>query len=132
MNDIEKKIARWNDATQDLANIFTEKYHPNLEAKPVWLKDEMGGIYRVGKHWWVFENMIMALSTNANPEHLFLYHDYDLAKCHRGEVTDITLKEFLNTDNHGRNNILEGLQETPKEELKKMLKRLLNTALEKV
>jgi hypothetical protein len=76
-------IQKWRNATEELAQVFTEKYFPAEEygKYTFWAGDEIGGVFCVSDYFFDVDRMIEALELGATFEQIGDYVNMELEHC---------------------------------------------------
>ena len=88
-----KELENWEKSTQELADKFIDKYHPD-HWEWVWSGDVIGANIIVDEHYfWSMDNVIDAFKLDIPKDTLFKWHDLALEAFHQG-------KSFQNLKNY--------------------------------
>lgn len=87
MNKIKNAIANWEWTTQEIANLFVEKYYgKRYEVEAWWVADEIGGVYFINDTFFNVDQMKDFLRFNYSKKKMFDYMDYQLDITSKGEI----------------------------------------------
>ena len=80
-----KELKNWEKATQELADLFVKKYHPE-SFEYVWDSNEIGRNIIVDElYCWSVSHMVDALRMNIPQEKLFQWHNLALKAFEKGQ-----------------------------------------------
>jgi len=87
MNKIKNAIANWEWTTQEIANLFVEKYYGRkYEVEAWWVGGEVGGVYFINDTFFNLDQMRDFLRFNYPKKKMFDYMDYQLEITEKGEI----------------------------------------------
>ncbi len=87
MNKIKNAIANWEWTTQEIANLFVEKYYGRkYEVEAWWVGGEVGGVYFINDTFFNVDQMRDFLRFNYPKKKMFDYMDYQLEITEKGEI----------------------------------------------
>lgn len=87
MNKIKNAIANWEWTTQEIANLFVEKYYGRkYEVEAWWVGGEVGGVYFINDTFFNLDQMRDFLRFNYPKKKMFDYMDYQLEITGKGEI----------------------------------------------
>ena len=87
MNKIKNAIANWEWTTQEIANLFVEKYYgKRYEVEAWWVGGEVGGVYFINDTFFNLDQMRDFLRFNYPKKKMFDYMDYQLEITEKGEI----------------------------------------------
>lgn len=84
MNKIKNAIANWEWTTQEIANLFVEKYF-GKENDAWWIGNEVGGVLGIGDYFFNVDQMADFLKYNYSKKKMFDYYFYSLEMHEKGE-----------------------------------------------
>lgn len=96
---VQEILDEWEDATNEIARIFTSKYYPNevfLE-HTFWIGDRVGGIYSVSDCFFDIERMRESLELNATFDQVYDYHwlEIELDTKEPPETPPVSFRDYV-------------------------------------
>ena len=83
----KKWFKQWEIATQNITNIFTEKYFKGVISDIYWVADEVGGVLTVNDYFFNLSDIIDFIRYDYKVEDMFEYYDYRCKKYLQGKET---------------------------------------------
>ena len=94
-------IKKWEEATEEVANAFVEKYFPEHGREDYfWVGDEIGSVFCIADMFFDVDRMLEALKLNATFDQLYDYYDEELEHC-EGDPNKPMPVSFKNYVKHG-------------------------------
>ncbi len=94
----KKWFKQWEIATQNITNIFTEKYFKGVISDIYWVADEVGGVLCVNDYFFSLGDITDFIRYDYKVEDMFKYYDYRCKKHLQGKET-LNIKSWREFNN---------------------------------
>ena len=71
-------VKKYEDACQEVADKFVEKYFRNTASDMFWVGDEVGGVYVINDYFFGMDNMVDYFRHQYTIKDMFACYDYQL------------------------------------------------------
>jgi len=85
MKNLKDTLKVWENISDNLAHIFTQKYF-GRNSEYYWIADEIGGTIEVGDHFFSLGDMVQFTRHKYTKSQMFDYYDYALEKGIKNET----------------------------------------------
>lgn len=106
---MNKALENWNEATEELAEEFMDKYFPESDyaEDSFWVSDEIGDVFVVGSdlhYCFDVKTMRQAIELDVSSEVFFEYHEYgiDYGMKNDNTPTPINFRNFVKLNDEER------------------------------
>jgi len=91
---MNKKLAAWQKATNNLAQEFCNKYFDGADDWD-WTGGDIGSILNVGDYFFSLDRMVEALEINCTHELLIQFYDYEMECHYDGRLRKYNFKNWV-------------------------------------
>lgn len=83
---IKEALLNLEWTSQNVANVFKEKYYGKKEVEAWWVADEIGGVYFINDNFYELNQMVDFLKYKFPQKKMFEYMEYNLEMYEKGET----------------------------------------------